>query len=575
MFFLFPSQIDPKLMFNRANTEDNLFSNSAKTIGIERLVMPRKISYTMNDERRKRSLKLAKHILTIQNYLNERLIPSTTERPVSLNLQPLSEQLALGSSSSSSSSAVSSSDPNLASLPHHVPLTREKSLPKNLPTKSENTEECFLSFTDVLGGLFSRMYFARFLDSEFSAENLDFWLAVQAFKIFSPDEIQEDCFAHVLEIVAAYVVPGAPFQVNLSNNVRVALLERIEKMKQSGDRPSVNIFDDAQRWVFDLMKNDPYRRFLESELYADLLEYLAENGANVHIEMLREFVSDVSVSPDSSTRSSFSGPSNTGGFTTTITPPTPTITTSNNNNFSNHNNNNNSNHHHHNNTTNSNHNSNHNNNHNSNNYNNNNNNGYSSNNSSFNYDDRPEKSQSFDSSSASSSSSSNYQLAPWSLSECFDGTYVFKRVNSKPVRCRRYLRVIEAPADKLWNTLLDMSEKRSRWLQEFVSASVVEIIDHNVQILHVIQTPPFKARKGRDFCILRVVLQDEKISGDKYILYRSITHKACPESKDFSRCKMWTSGFMITPAPSRTNNWNVVFLTQVRVTLYLYIYIDI
>ena len=42
-----------------------------------------------------------------------------------------------------------------------------------------------------------------------------------------------------------------------------------------------SIFELAQKAVVDLMLHDPYRRFLETEFYADMLENLNAKSGNV------------------------------------------------------------------------------------------------------------------------------------------------------------------------------------------------------------------------------------------------------------------------------------------------------
>lgn len=54
--------------------------------------------------------------------------------------------------------------------------------------------------------------FRKFLESEFSVENLDFWLACEEYKKAKPKEARRNA---ALDIYAKYVSPDAPLAVSL------------------------------------------------------------------------------------------------------------------------------------------------------------------------------------------------------------------------------------------------------------------------------------------------------------------------------------------------------------------------
>ena len=54
------------------------------------------------------------------------------------------------------------------------------------------------------------------------------------------------------------------FQINLDSNTRALIQSRLEN-------PNKNLFDAAQKRIQSLMESDSYIRFLESELYKELL----------------------------------------------------------------------------------------------------------------------------------------------------------------------------------------------------------------------------------------------------------------------------------------------------------------
>ncbi|KAL2098607.1 hypothetical protein ACEWY4_005087 [Coilia grayii] len=116
------------------------------------------------------------------------------------------------------------------------------------------------SLEEALKDPVGRDQFLKFLESEFSSENLRFWLAVQDLK----RRPQQDVCARAQDIWSEFLAEGAPSSINLDSH--------------SYDRTSLNIrepgrysFEDAQEHIFQLMKSDSYSRFLRSSTYQDLL----------------------------------------------------------------------------------------------------------------------------------------------------------------------------------------------------------------------------------------------------------------------------------------------------------------
>ncbi|KAK3088040.1 hypothetical protein FSP39_013838 [Pinctada imbricata] len=113
------------------------------------------------------------------------------------------------------------------------------------------------SFESLLSDKSGLELFRGFLRSEFSEENLEFWLACQEYKD-SPD-VTSIC-SHSKQIFDDYVALQAPKEVNLDSKTRMKTVLNLEN-------PTRLSFDDAQRRIQSLMEKDSYPRFLESELY--------------------------------------------------------------------------------------------------------------------------------------------------------------------------------------------------------------------------------------------------------------------------------------------------------------------
>ncbi|XP_055005619.1 regulator of G-protein signaling 6-like [Boleophthalmus pectinirostris] len=102
--------------------------------------------------------------------------------------------------------------------------------------------------------------FLRFLESEFSSENLRFWLAVQDLK----RQPQQDVAQRAQDIWAEFLAEGAPSSINLDSH-------SYERTSHNLKDPGRYSYEDAQDHIYHLMKSDSYSRFLRSSVYQDLL----------------------------------------------------------------------------------------------------------------------------------------------------------------------------------------------------------------------------------------------------------------------------------------------------------------
>uniref|UniRef100_A0A3Q3FNR2 RGS domain-containing protein n=1 Tax=Labrus bergylta TaxID=56723 RepID=A0A3Q3FNR2_9LABR len=118
-----------------------------------------------------------------------------------------------------------------------------------------------LRWAESLEALLTNQYglavFRHFLRSEFSEENLDFWLAVEKFKRSRP---LGKMAIRASKIYDEFISTKAARQVNVDSSVR-------ESTNQS-----------LRLRIFGLMETDSYPRFLKSHLYAQLA-----NQDNSHI----------------------------------------------------------------------------------------------------------------------------------------------------------------------------------------------------------------------------------------------------------------------------------------------------
>ncbi|XP_039218263.1 regulator of G-protein signaling 21 [Crotalus tigris] len=102
--------------------------------------------------------------------------------------------------------------------------------------------------------------FRAFLKSEFSEENIEFWLACEDFKKTSAAKIA----SKAQRIYSEFIQADAPQEINIDFNTRDHIMQAISK-------PALNCFDNAQKLIYSLMAKDSFPRFLKSEAYTELV----------------------------------------------------------------------------------------------------------------------------------------------------------------------------------------------------------------------------------------------------------------------------------------------------------------
>jgi regulator of G-protein signaling len=103
--------------------------------------------------------------------------------------------------------------------------------------------------------------FRGFLRTEFSDENIEFWLACEDYKQTNKEA---KLMNKAKSIYTEYVAVGSPREVNLEIQLRLFTAEKILN-------PTIDTFDLAQKRIQSLMEKDSYPRFLESNLFKNLL----------------------------------------------------------------------------------------------------------------------------------------------------------------------------------------------------------------------------------------------------------------------------------------------------------------
>ncbi|CAL8104014.1 unnamed protein product [Calicophoron daubneyi] len=122
------------------------------------------------------------------------------------------------------------------------------------------------SFEHILHDKCGINVFREFLRTEFSDENIEFWLECEEFRNSSD---QEDLQAKAQKIFNEFVAVQSKREINLDSNTRIQL----EKELESANKYT---FDQSQKRIQALMEKDSYCRFLRSDIYMAALELSRE-----------------------------------------------------------------------------------------------------------------------------------------------------------------------------------------------------------------------------------------------------------------------------------------------------------
>ncbi|KAM4721329.1 regulator of G-protein signaling 21-like [Rhinophrynus dorsalis] len=128
--------------------------------------------------------------------------------------------------------------------------------------------ECFDTLDKLLANKDGLAAFRVFLKSEFSDENIDFWLACEDLKTTTTST---QIALKANKIYCEFIKTEAPREVNIDHKTREIITQNISQ-------PTSNCFDYAQKLVLCLMSKDSFPRFLQSENYKELLKKQQQNN---------------------------------------------------------------------------------------------------------------------------------------------------------------------------------------------------------------------------------------------------------------------------------------------------------
>ncbi|XP_069823672.1 regulator of G-protein signaling 4 [Dendropsophus ebraccatus] len=144
---------------------------------------------------------------------------------------------------------------------------------KDKPGCQRLTQEEVKKWSECLENLINNecgiVAFRSFLQSEYSEENLDFWLACENFR---KTKSTAKLSGKAQKIYEEFVSVEASREVNLDSTTR-------EETNKNILHPTHSSFDQAQHKIYILMEKDSYRRFLKSHFYLDLV-HMTSGGSS-------------------------------------------------------------------------------------------------------------------------------------------------------------------------------------------------------------------------------------------------------------------------------------------------------
>ncbi|XP_055490048.1 regulator of G-protein signaling 20 isoform X1 [Leucoraja erinacea] len=133
----------------------------------------------------------------------------------------------------------------------------------------EEVESWGQSFDKLMKSPAGRNAFRGFLRTEYSEENMLFWLACEDLK----NEVNNLLVKEKARLIYEdYISILSPKEVSLDSRVR-------EVINRNMLEPTPHTFDDAQLQIYTLMHRDSYPRFMNSAVYKTLLQSLIDTSS--------------------------------------------------------------------------------------------------------------------------------------------------------------------------------------------------------------------------------------------------------------------------------------------------------
>lgn len=163
-----------------------------------------------------------------------------------------------------SSTSAASCRARLSEMRLRLGFLRRRSTESSISARPspEEAQKWTESFADLMASKYGAALYRAFLLREFSNENLEFWVAVEEYKLLKPQKMA----TKAQKVYNDFIAVQAPKEVNLDSETRMITLTNVQSNKSDP-----HAFDRAQRRIQNMMERDSYQRFLRSELVMELI----------------------------------------------------------------------------------------------------------------------------------------------------------------------------------------------------------------------------------------------------------------------------------------------------------------
>ncbi|CAM6045603.1 unnamed protein product [Sphagnum compactum] len=138
----------------------------------------------------------------------------------------------------------------------------------------------------------------------------------------------------------------------------------------------------------------------------------------------------------------------------------------------------------------------------------------------------------------------------WSLVGCKNGLRFFEETPDSLFNYKlpvtKAVGVVKAPADQIFNLIMDYGPERHQWDHMYQSASIIETIDGHSDVLYLCLRHDWMWARPRDFCLSRYWKREE--NGTYSVFYRSVPK--WPLQPGHVRAYIHSGGYIVTPLKS-------------------------
>ncbi|KAJ5067837.1 regulator of g protein signaling-related [Anaeramoeba ignava] len=128
-------------------------------------------------------------------------------------------------------------------------------------------------------------YLVEFSSNEHNEENVLFWFSVNKFKQLCILGENEIAIRYANLISQTFIEDESNKQVNISGDVRRRIAQQLKKIRRI---PNPQLFDAAEKQIYELMSNDQYLNFFRSKYYFRMLKEIYQIGKKVKIKKSRK-----------------------------------------------------------------------------------------------------------------------------------------------------------------------------------------------------------------------------------------------------------------------------------------------